>query len=353
MDMIRIDVLSIFDLAVQTDDEANAVASRLSAKHRTTSRITKFLDESYDWVFYEDQHRGFTLYDVSYIKRSKNTVGIAVRFNRESHIGSCTIWRQYDGHSDPLERKQKAWEDAQEDVVALQKLCPEARIERQYPFVALELASDDLPGVCRANSEYLGKIFTGDHESERSQILRAYVDRDLSHRSYEVLLIRWTEALAIYGRMDNQEFYEQCFLRAMQVFEHCILGRASLRAIEERSRLLMQLLSRRRFVLTPRAWTEGRRIEALLAESEQVFATSPNVQSVEADRLISAAALEFGIPKSVQAAKAQIENVRTQVQWAKAQTLAFIGLATYVFDKVIGWDNVRHAVARLAIHFTR
>lgn len=347
MDLIRIDVLSIFDLTVNTDQEAGAVAARLRRENRPESRMTQLLDDSYDWIFYEDQHEGFALYDISHTKRSAETVGIVVRFNRVSHIGTCTIWRQYDGRADPLERKQRSWDDAQTDVAALEELCPELEIERQYPFIAMELSSDDLTGVCRANSEYLGRIFTGDHEGERTEILRSYVDRDLSHRSYEVLLLRWTEALAIYRRMENQEFYEKCFLRAMQVFEHCILGRATMRSIEERARSLAQRLAQQLFILTPRTWAEEHRIETWFSESEQIFAASPKVQSVEADRLVSSADDEFGIPKAVLAAKAQVESVRSQVQWAKAQTLASIGLATYVIDKIIGWDNLRRAVLDL------
>jgi hypothetical protein len=347
MDLLRTDVLSIFDLAVNTDKEADAVSARLSLQNRPTSPMAQLLDDSYDWVFYEGQHEGFTLYDISHTKRSTETVGIVVRFNQEIRIGTCIVWRKYDGHSDPLERKQRSWEDAQADVAALEQLCPEVRIERQYPFVAMELTSEDLTGVCRANSEYLGRIFTGDHEGERADVLRSYLDRDLSRRSYEVLLIRWTEALAIYRRMDNQEFYEKCFLRAAQIFEHCVLGRATMRSIEEEARSLTQRLARRLFILTPAIWMAEHRIETWFSESEQSFATSPKVQSVEADRLVSSADNEFGIQKAVLAAKAQVENVRGQVQWAKAQTLAFIGVATYVIDKIVGWDHIRNAVLRL------
>ena len=147
--------------------------------------------------------------------------------------------------------------------------------------------------------------------------------------------------------MDNQEFYEKCFLRAMQVFEHCVLGRATMRSLEERARSLAQMLASQLFILTPRAWLEEHRIETRFSEAEQIFASSPKVQSVEADRLVSGADNEFGIPKAVLAAKAQVENVRSQVQWAKAQTLAFIGVATYVVDKIIGWEHIRHAVLHL------
>lgn len=344
MDLFRIDVLSIFDLTVNTDKEATRVADRLSSENRPDSRMAQLLNDSYDWIFYEGQHQGFALYDISHTKRSAETVGIVVRFNRQSHIGTCTIWRQYDGQSDPLERKRRSWDDAQTDVAALEELCPEVQIERQYPFIALELDAGDVTGVCRANSEYLGRIFTGDHEGERAEVLRSYIDRDLSRRSYEVLLIRWTEALAIYQRMDNQEFYEKCLLRAMQVFEHCILGRATMRSIDESARSLAQRLATQLFILTPGTWAEEHRIETWFSEAEQIFAASPKVQSVEADRLVSNADDEFGIPKAILAARAQVENVRGQVQWAKAQTLAIIGLATYVIDKIIGWENLRHAV---------
>ncbi len=75
----------------------------------------------------------------------------------------------------------------------------------------------------------------------------------------------------------------------------------------------MQRLSRQLFILTLRTWTEEHRIETWFAAAEQIFAASPKVQSVEADRLVSSAGIEFGIPKAVLAAKAQ---VRITFSWA-------------------------------------
>jgi len=347
MDLLRLDVLSIFDLAVDSDKEAEQLAGLLSAENPKESRMRGLLNDSYDWIFYEDQYEGFALYDISHLKRSEETVGMIVRFNRTTHIGTYTVWRKYIGQVDPLERKKRSWDDAQADVAALEELCPEVRVERQYPFIALELRHENLKEACQNSREYLGRIFTGDHENERSEVLRSYIDRDLSQRSYELLLIRWTEALAVYSHIDNQEFYEKCFLRAMQVFEHCILGRATLRSIEEKARALAQRLANQFFVLTPAIWAEEHRVETWFLEAEQIFAASPKVQSVEADRLVSRADIEFGIAKAVLAAKAQVENVRSQAQWAKAQTLAAIGVATYVIDKLIGWETLRNAVLRL------
>ena len=117
--------------------------------------------------------------------------------------------------------------------------------------------------------------------------------------------------------------------------------------------MLTQHLSQQLFILTPHGWAEEHRIETWFAESEQIFAACPKVQSVEADRIVTGAAAEFGLPKAVLSAKAQVANLSSQVQWAKAQTLAFIGLATYMFDKVIGWEHIRHGILYFGRHFVK
>ena len=187
-------------------------------------------------------------------------------------------------------------------------------VERFYPFVAVMADTEEIDDFATANAVEIGRILTGDLEGERSATLRKYVENDLSQRSYEKLLIRWTEAFALYSRLDSEKKYEECMFRAVQVFEHCILARVSLLAItEQMEKFLHDLL-----FLTPAKWFKSRSLLASFANIEDDFVMYPRVQSVEADRLIGAAHAQFGLEKVLDGAKAKQIELREQLDWAKA-----------------------------------
>jgi hypothetical protein len=335
--LIRTDILSLQDLRFAGVSRTSRLSSLTSARD-AHPRILARLNESYSWLFYGEQLQDFELFDIS--SAVPQTMGAALRINQRLGIGSFISWRTYDGEPDPLSLKRAAWEMCDEDLGPVYPFFKELRGERFYPFVAIEADTDDVDGFAAANAEELGRILTGDLEGERPATLRKYIDGDLSLRSYEKLLVRWTEGLVLYSRMDSQEKYENCMFRALQVFEHCILARVSLLTVAEQIEQFQRHLS----AVTPAKWLKSRELLTTFSNIEETFVMYPSVQSVEADRLISGALSQFGLSKVVAHAKAKQSELREQLEWAKAQTLGFLAFITYLLDKIVGWDQVRHLI---------
>lgn len=338
----RIDVVSLFDLRFR---RADRIPWPSISADNPESRIAARLSESFGWNFYGDNIEGFQLFDLS--RAVPRATGAALRINSQSRIGTFLIWRSYDGQSDPHTLKAQAWEESDADSALLEPVFRDLRIDRIYPFLALQIDTDEeeLDSVADANAEELGRLLTGDLEGERASTLKHYIDADLSRRAYEKLFLRWTEALAVYSRQDD-EFYENCMFRAVQIFEHCILAQVSLVSIMER----MERFSRGLMVVTPWNWFGSRALFAALASAETTFIIYPRTQSVEANRLLGEAQTQFGLAAFLASAKSKAAEVQEQFQWAKTQTLALIAVGTYVLDKIVGWDNVKCWVAALFHH---
>ena len=342
LNLRRIDVVSIFDLRFR---RADRIPWPSIAEDNPESRIASRLTESFGWNFYGNNIEGFQLFDLS--RAVPKAAGAALRINLESRVGSFLIWRSYDGQSDPHTLKARAWEESDQDSVLLEPVLRELRIDRIYPFLAVQIDTDEdtLDSVAEANAEELGRLLTGDLEGERASTLRRYIEADLSRRAYEKLFLRWTEALAVYSRQDDK-IYENCMFRAVQIFEHCILAQVSLVSIMER----MESFSRGLMLVTPWNWFSSRALFTALGSAETTFVIYPRTQSVEANRLLGEAQNQFGLAAFLASAKSKGAEVRDQFQWAKTQTLALIAVATYVLDKIVGWDNVKCWVAALFYH---
>jgi hypothetical protein len=336
--LIRTDVVSILDLRFESIRQLSRLPSR-APKALSPSSILARLSESYSWLFYDEQLRDFDLFDIP--SAIPQTTGAVLRIHRHLGIGTYILWHTYYGDSDPRALKAAAWKSSGEYLSPLSPVFEELRVERFYPFVAIEVDSDDINGFAVANAEEIGRILTGDLEGERPATLRRYIETDLSLRAYEKLLVRWTEALVLYSRMESEQKYEECMFRAVQVFEHCILARVSLLALAEQMEKFMRHLA----FVTPAKWFKSRDLLANFSNIEETFVTHPRVQSVEADRLISDAHAQFGIDKVLAGAKAKQSELRDQLEWAKTQTLGFLAFITYLLDKIIGWDHLRHFVA--------
>jgi hypothetical protein len=340
--LLRIDVVSIFDLRF---DGADRIPWQLVSADDPHSRLASRLTESFSWVFYGDDIDGFRLYDLT--SAVPGCAGAALRVNPQSRVGAFMIWRAHDGNADPHKLKSSAWDESGYDSAILDTVFRNLRVDRIYPFLAIQLDTDpdQLDAAVQARAEELGRLLTGGLEGERPATLKQYIEADLSRRSYEKLFLRWTEALAVYSRLDK-DLYERCMFRAAQLFEHCILAQVSLVSIIEH----MDRFSRRLMVVTPSNWFRSRELFTALATTETTFIIYPRTQSVEANRLLAAAQDQFGLAAFLSSAKSKGAEVREQFEWAKTQTLALIAVLTYLLDKIIGWDHVKHWVAALFLH---
>lgn len=339
MKLIRTDIISLLDLRFKGTPQFSRLPFDPS-KTANRSSILDRLNESFSWLFYEKQLRDFELIDIS--PAFANAAGAVLRINRRLQIGTYMVWRTYYGDSDVRALKAAAWNRTEEDLRPVYPVFGELSVERFYPFVAVQVDSNDIEGFACSNAEEIGQILTGDLEGERPATLSTYIKTDLSLRSYEKLLVRWTEALVLYSRMNSDQKYEECLFRAVQVFENCVLARVSLLTLAEQMEEFMRHLA----VVTPSKWIKSRDLLASFANIEETFVLYPRVQSVEADRLISGAHAQFGIDKVLARAKAKQSELRDQLEWAKTQTLGLLALTTYLLDKIIGWENIRKLVDR-------
>jgi len=330
MHLLRTDIVSILDLRFKGVRRTSQL-SQISSKSARNSLIVTRLTESFDWLFYGEQLRDFEVFEVS--AKSPNITGAILRINRRLGIGTYMLWQKYGPNSDALALKNQAWEESNEFLSYLDPYLEGIEGERFYPFVAVMADTEAIDEFAKTNAVEIGRILTGDLEGERTATLRTYIENDLSQRSYEKLLIRWTEAFVLFSRLDSEKKYEECMFRAVQVFEHCILARVSLLAItEQMEKFLHHLL-----FLTPAKWFKSRSLLASFANIEDVFVMYPRVQSVEADRLIGAAHAQFGLAKVMDAAKAKQTELREQLDWAKALSLGLLAFIAYLVDKMKDW----------------
>jgi hypothetical protein len=336
MDLIRTDLVAIYDLRF---DRVGQIPWPLLKN--SGSRIASRLKESFGWMFYGEELRSFDSFDLSQVV--PDCVGAALRVNRQAGVGSLLVWRlSYDGKTDPLALKLAPWKDGEQSLLTVEPLLKGLRGDRIFPFLSIQAntAADNLDDFAKSHAVELGRLLTSDLEGERPSTLERYVESDLSRRAYEKLFLRWTEALAVYARLDSDEFYENCMFRAVQIFEHCILGQVSLISALER----MDRFSRRLLLVTPRKWFRARALFASLADAEYDFVVYPQTSSVEANRLLAAAQNQFGLSNFLTSAKAKGIELRDQFEWAKTQTLGLIAVVTYLLDKIIGWDRLKDLV---------
>jgi hypothetical protein len=331
MDLLRVDLVSVCDLRFERARKLPWPLLRDS-----DSPIASRLNESFGWNFYGEQLQGFESFDLTQVV--PNSIGAALRINRQSGVGSLLVWHTGDGQTDPLIFKKNPWEEGNQDLPFLEQLFSGLRGDRVYPFMSIQADTDaeGLDDFATAHAVELGRLLTTDLEGERISTLEKYIESDLSLRAYEKLFLRWTDALAVYARLESSE-YENCMFRAVQIFEHCILGEVSLVSSVER----MDRFSRRLALVTPRKWLRARELFVSLADTEFIFFVYPRTQSVEANRLLTAAHNQFGLGNFLSSAKARGAEVRSQFEWAKTQILGLIAVVTYLLDKVIGWEKIK------------
>ena len=209
---------------------------------------------------------------------------------------------------------------------------PDTRFpERDYPFLAVQLAEKEDFGDCKA--ETLWGWLTGGYEDETDKKKKAAVANkaNLSHRSYEKLFMTWTDALAVYSSEGcNDDHYQLAMCRAAQLFEYCILVRRLFRSEAGRAAKLFQ---RVKWWLPPPVssayWKANGLLEAF-TQAELDLVTAPPVDSVEARRLVDQALKDFGIPDLIDDTRNSYELLDRRLQWIRAQWLAILAVVVFI-----------------------
>lgn len=306
--------------------------------------VVRAYAESFDWLFYEQPDRRTQLSGCIRIalpppEQLGNGFAASLLVHQPSGAGVYSTWQRFGESSDVITMRNvpEIW-SCFEKVVPGLPFELEGLTERIYPFLAVQLDESDPIKYCSENAEDVAKVLTGYLESEEPEALRMYVKTSISHRRYERLFYRWTDALAVYGSEvtpeENPEFLLCLIARAVQVFELCVLLRRILldtaRAADKVSRRLWW----------PRPVAVYRQLNKL-AELQQNFIVAPPFQSVEARKMFPAAASQFGLEDALEAARGACTLLERRQQWANAQFLAVSGLAAYLLDKLGVFEHLK------------
>jgi len=210
-------------------------------------------------------------------------------------------------------------------------------IERRYPLTGVRIA-ERVGDILKSREEQivLGKWFTGNYEMQtEDSLIREIMDQNLSNRSYELLFIRWTDALAVYDSSVGSD-YETALFRVALIYETTIILRRLLSSLGDR----MDVTAASLRAYWPDPWAVNERLEAL-AKIRTTLITRPPVQSIEAMRLLSAAYNAFGIPSFVDHTSEKARFLESRWQWTKTQFLVILGLITYLMDKFELFKSIR------------
>ena len=286
------------------------------------SSIVRLYEESYEWVYYGSALPGCRRFILPAPEGVPNAACSALLLRPENGAGVYSVWQTFEGPQDPLSLKQNAWDLANECLASLGRLGISVKEpERQYPFLAVRVDTDDIATYTEAHAEELGRIFTGNFERDERGYLIDCMKRNISKRNYERLFIRWTDVLALYDRRVDEREQVLTMLRAVQLYETCILARRVFRNLSQEA----DSLSSRLFLPFP--WPVKRILTSFqLAEKQLVV--GPPVQSVEAERILREAYKDFGIKEVVENARNSCGLLESRFQWAKTQSLVALGVIT-------------------------
>ncbi len=330
---LRTDVVSLFDVKFPPRTCRVAI---LGNRGLADPDLYKLLRESRRWLFYQDVPTGFVRTTLK-PATTPNERGSTLLFNDSLGIGVYSVWTTFPDNCHPLDLKGRSMSFADKAIDSLQKLLPEIKLaDRHFPLVGVRIPSDDFekPGV--VPDEWIGRLLTGGLAHETSHTLEALAKANISQRDYERLFLTWTDAVAIYSDRVDERMYELTLLRAVQLFETCIAIRRILKTVEHRISELIPRVT----LLTPRPWAVNRVLQ-LVKATEREFVTSPEIWSVEAERLVQKAYSEFGIGRLFDATTKSCDFLDRRFQWAKTQLFVAVGMVTYLLDKLIGriWKN--------------
>lgn len=279
-------------------------------------------------------------------KGSSTAIGRQFMYLPDRGVGVATVWlsdpkwlSDDPQRSGPWEAKHWAqktgyWTNVLEDVGLTSKT--KVPSERIYEFLAVRVDAQDLTSYCHDDAATVATWFTGgdEYESLEQKVKLVGPDNNISHRSYERLFIRWTDALALYNLNtihDNEDDYRLARCRAAQLFEHCILARRIFRTdgeqIAELSNKIRLVTS---FPVFSKNWSEANNVLSAFSQAELEMVVAPPVRSVEAGDLVRQAIERCGIPTLVDDTRRGYDLLDRRLQWARGQWLATIAICAFL-----------------------
>lgn len=320
-------MISLFDIDFRAD---RIGPSHLDALRRKAGRpdIDALYNESFAWVYYGSSLPGCRRFNFPPPEGISGARCASLLIYPEYGAAIYSVWQTFTDGQDPLRWKQEAWNMGEGCTSWLPHFGLEIKeIERQYPFVAVRVDRKDMAAYCTEHALELGRIFTGNYERDEDAYLLKLMEGNISRRNYERLFVRWTDVLAVYGEQVGDNEQEKTMLRAVQIYETCILVRRLLRNLSDDA----DRLSSRLLVSVP--WAVDRITRSFLQVESQLV-VAPPVQSVESERLLRAAYGSFGIESIIQGARNSIGFLDRRHQWSKTQFLVALGVLTYLLDKL-------------------
>ena len=371
MKLKRIDAVCIFDFEIDLDGSqarrlAASIASRFDPDKglivpRALSRISK----SFDWIFYRSRWNlqdgpptatrtpalpGFVRVGLETPEKTARLagqpMGAVVSLCAELGIGSFIYWNTFDGDFDPFAVKGSLSLSLPEEYLnQLPDLVPHMTdLERLYPVISLMTESQDVVGFCQENAEELGRLFTGNMGHEPADVLKLFIAKNISGRDYEQFFVRWTDSLAVYRSLDDDELYELSLFRLVQVYEAAILSRRALQTYTSGNHSLGS-----RYRIWPRFIGIEERRDRLLSTTSLLVNGLP-VQSDEARSLIENVSAAFHIDNSAEAAKQSFSFLEGRFQFAKATFLGGLALLAFVISNA---EKFKPIVNHMLAHLTR
>ncbi len=322
-------VVAIYDLdlAGSLDEGTLRRVGRAPTAHELDRRYF----ESAGWLL--ELPGGFRRYC---FQDGNGELGSSLLLHPQEGTGVYSVWRRFGPERDPMEVKHSQWGGSEADLERLHRLgVHESECDRIYPFTAIRVGDGDLVGLWQGEAEALGRIVTGGYGYDEAGTLRAAVAGNLSSRTYERLVLTWSDGLALYNEGADDKTVELTLCRAVQLCETCILIRRLLRSTKEEIDRVLPTITFWR----PRPWTVNR-IAERLAWIEHEFIASPDVSSPEAERLLSGAYRSFGISERLAGTKQSYSALEQRFQWAKTQLFAGVALLAYVLDKFRVFDVI-------------
>jgi hypothetical protein len=327
----RTDIIWLFDIDFIGTSLSSREIKELERSMVTNDPAEPLYRESFGWVYYGEALPGCRRFFFDSLKL-KDISGVrccTLLVRPENGAGVFSIWQRFGKEINPFEARQR---DVYDQAIPHLRQLIGVEIkppDRMFPFIAVTVDSDDLAKYTEDHAEELGKLFTGYFEEDEKGCLIESMRKNLSKRRYERLFLRWTDVLAVYSLSIEEDQQEKSMLRAVQLYETCILVSRLCKNLSHEANDVSSWL---RFAPL-RPWAADRVLSSFIRIEGQ-FVVAPPVQSVEAARLLSGAYRSFGIEDMIEGARNSCQFLENRWHWGKMQFLVALGVLTYLLDKL-------------------